>query len=153
VEVVPVPIQLIALDLDGTLLNRNDAISPRNRRAIKAAVHAGVRIVLVTGRGTDVPARLADELKLDLPAICAHGALQRLCADGCIPREAVLAIGDSPNVPMLRWAGVGIAMGNAPLAVRTAVERVTASCEHDGVATAIERYVLEAPLRRAFQSA
>ena len=63
--------------------------------------------------------------------------------------ERVLAIGDSRNdVPMLRWAGTGIAMGNALPEVRRAVPLVTQRCEEDGVAHAIERYVLE-PRRRA----
>ena len=42
-------------------------------------------------------------------------------------RERVLAIGDSRNdVPMLSWAGIGVAMGNASAEVRQAVGRVTA---------------------------
>ncbi|MBV8333765.1 MAG: HAD hydrolase family protein, partial [Candidatus Eremiobacteraeota bacterium] len=50
-------IDLIALDLDGTLLDLDDGISPANRQAIRAALEAGVRVVLVTGRGTDATAR------------------------------------------------------------------------------------------------
>ncbi len=262
-----VPIDLIALDLDGTLLDANDDISDGNRRAVRAALDAGIRVVLVTGRGADLPARLVHELHLNLPAICAHGALTkdflsgrtlghvpvplahalpliafaersrldvavyfeerflrlegttihmedmrgphwrevrsmidvvktpptflrfmgrrsvaamrgalsdsplhckyevwgefeecavtspdatkenalaRLCADLGISADRVLAIGDSRNdVPMLRWAGIGVAMGNAPPDVRLAVERVTAPCDRDGVARAIERYALE----------
>ena len=56
----------------------------------------------------------------------------------------MLAIGDSRNdVPMLAWAGIGVAMGNALPEVRRRVDRVTARCDEDGVARAIERYVLE----------
>ena len=269
-------IDLIALDLDGTLLDLNDGISSQNRQAIAAAIAAGVRVVLVTGRGTDAPARIVRELKLNLPAICAHGALtkdflsgrtlghipvplvyavpmiqyaeqnrlnvavyveekfhrlegarlymddmrgphwcevrslidvlteaptflrflgresvdamreafsdlplhfkyevfgdfeecavtsveatkkhalERLCADLRIPSGAVLAIGDSRNdVPMLRWAGIGVAMANALPEVRQAVGHVTAACTEDGVARAIERYVLD-PLQRSEKSA
>jgi len=258
-------IDLVALDLDGTLLDRNDGISSANRQALGGALEAGVRVVLVTGRGADLPARLVRELGLNVPAICAHGALTkdflsgrtlghipvplahalpmiryaeehrldaavyleerflriegstvhmedmlgphwhevrslagavtfaptflrfmgrqaaqrmravfdhlplhfknevwgdfeecavtspeatkenalaRLCADLQVPAERVLAIGDSRNdVPMLRWAGVGVAMGNAPADVRDAVGRVTATCDRDGVARAIEQYV------------
>ena len=76
------------------------------------------------------------------PEATKENALARLCADLQIPAERVLAIGDSRNdVPMLQWAGVGVAMGNAPPEVRRAVGRVTASCDRDGVARAIERYV------------
>lgn len=257
---------LIALDLDGTLLNVREEVSPRNRRAVRAALDAGIRIVLVTGRGVDTPIRVSKELGLNLPVICCHGALTkdfganrtlghipvplqyakpmveyaereglsiaiyseeffyrlqggklymddmrgpawrevktfadvlhtaptfirflgeesvsamqrefgdlplhfkyeswmnfvecavtsaqatkqralaRLCADFQILPERVLAIGDSRNdIPMLRWAGTGVAMGNALPEVREAVRHVTATNEDDGVALAIERFAL-----------
>lgn len=260
-------LDLIALDLDGTLLNSEERVSPRNRRAIEAALAAGIRIVLVTGRGVDMPIRVSKELGLNLPVICCHGALTkdfganrtlghipvplqyakpmvefserhglsiaiyaeeffyrlegsklfmddmlgpawrevktfadvlhtaptfirflgaesvaamerefrdmplhfkyetwldftecavtsreatkqralaRLCADFQVPPEHVLAIGDSRNdVPMLRWAGLGVAMANALPEVREAVKYVTASNEADGVALALERFALK----------
>lgn len=267
-NVVPRPIQLIALDLDGTLLDSSGGISCANRAAMGAARAMGVGIVAVTGRAAaDVDVRLLAQLNLQLPAICSHGAetidpksgktirhvplageharallehaerralsaaayvagrywclegtpsgmehvrgprwravgsllaipdyeaptlvrvfgrasieavcgafgalplhfkheswetfeecaitspeatkelaLARLCGELSIPAGAVLAIGDSRNdVPMLRWAGVGVAMANAPAEVRANVGRVTASCDADGVARAIEGYVL-----------
>jgi len=52
-------IDLIALDLDGTLLAPDETISVRNRTAIKDALTAGIRVVLVTGRGVDVPIRVS----------------------------------------------------------------------------------------------
>jgi len=262
-----VRIDLIALDLDGTLLDEDDGISLSNRRAVRAALDQGVRVALVTGRGADLPARLVRELELNLPAICAHGALTKdflsgrtlghipvplvhalpmmryaeehhldvavyceerfvrltgttvhmedmrqahwvevpslvtavpfaptflrfmgrravahmqrvfadlplhfkhetwgdfeecavtspqatkehalaaLCADLEIPRERVMAIGDSRNdLPMLLWAGRGVAMGNAPPEVRDRVGRVTENCDRDGVARAIEHCLKE----------
>jgi hydroxymethylpyrimidine pyrophosphatase-like HAD family hydrolase len=76
-------------------------------------------------------------------------ALARLCADFQIVPERVLAIGDSRNdVPMLRWAGVGVAMGNALPEVKESVRYVTASNTDDGVARAIERFV-GIPAKRA----
>jgi len=264
------PIDLIALDLDGTLLNSDEHVSLRNRAAIKRALDAGIRVVLVTGRGVDVPARIALDLGLNVPVICAHGALTKdfvahrtlghlpvplvhakplvehaerhdldlaiytserfyrlhgkrvymadmtgpgwhavgsfaplleeaptflrflgrdsvqavrerfahlplhfkhetwgafeecavtsleatkenalrhLCDHLRIPASRVLALGDSRNdVPMLRWAGVGVAMENALPEVKAAVTHVTARHDADGVALAIERFVL-APRR------
>ena len=262
-------IDLIALDLDGTLLDPEDRVSQANRLAIAAALTEGVRVVLVTGRGVEAPAQIARDLGLTLPVICCHGALTKdvqtgrtighipvplvyakpmleyaeqhglhvgvyieerfyrlvgthryfpdmygpewndvtsfkdvphvaptflrflggqavegvrntfadlplhfkfetwgefeecavtsrdatkkralvqLCEIYGIPRENVLAIGDSRNdVSMLRWAGIGIAMGNADVDVRRTIGRVTAGNDDDGVAQAIEEYVL-APL-------
>ena len=77
----------------------------------------------------------------------------RLCADFQIPAERVMAVGDSRNdLPMLRWAGVGVVMGNAAPEVRESVGYVTARNDEDGVAEAIERLALK-PLRRAKKSA
>jgi Cof subfamily protein (haloacid dehalogenase superfamily) len=60
-----------------------------------------------------------------------------------IPREAVAAIGDSWNdAPLLEAAGFGSAMGSAPPDLRDVASAVVADVAHDGVAEAIERYVL-----------
>ncbi len=266
-------IDLIALDLDGTLLSPDELISPRSRAAIRRSLESGVRVVLVTGRGTDLPVRISRELNLNLPVICCHGALtkdfganrtlehrpvplqyakpmveyaerhglslaiyseeyfwrlegshvfmddmtgpawreattfadilhgaptflrflgresvavmqrefgdwplnfryetwgdfyecavlsreaskenalKQLCADFQILPERVLAVGDSRNdVPMLRWAGVGVAMGNALPEVKQSVRYVTASNAEDGVALAIERFVTLSQARPA----
>ncbi|MGN6326980.1 HAD family hydrolase [Pseudolysinimonas sp.] len=56
-----------------------------------------------------------------------------------IPRENTLVIGDGRNdIDMLRWAGVGIAMGQAPDEVIAASDRVTGTDLEDGVATALD---------------
>jgi len=51
----------------------------------------------------------------------------------------VIAFGDAENdIPMLRAAGVGVAMGNAHAAVKAAADRVTLSNNEDGIAAALE---------------
>jgi 5-amino-6-(5-phospho-D-ribitylamino)uracil phosphatase len=60
-----------------------------------------------------------------------------------VPLSQVMAIGDNNNdIEMLRRAGWGVAMGQAPLAVKAAARAVTASNAQDGAALAIERYAL-----------
>ncbi len=69
--------RLIALDLDGTLLNSRGELSARNRRAIDEARRRGVRIALVTGRRFRDARPLALELGLDVPVIAHNGALTK----------------------------------------------------------------------------
>lgn len=72
-------------------------------------------------------------------------ALAFLAGSMKIPRHEVMAIGDSENdLAMLRWAGWGVAMGTAKPNVRAEADAVTAGCDQDGVALAIEQYVLKA---------
>ena len=77
-------------------------------------------------------------------------ALAELCRTYSIPAARVLAIGDSRNdVPMLQWAGIGVAMANALPEVRDAIATHTASNDDDGVAEAIERFVLSGDARKS----
>jgi len=58
-----------------------------------------------------------------------------------ITAEDVVAFGDMPNdVPMLGWAGLGVAMGNAHPDAVAAADEVTASNAEDGVARVLERW-------------
>ena len=71
------PIRLLALDLDGTLLDRRGKISERNRSAIEKAREAGVRVAVVTGRRFRDSRPIALELGLDVPLIAHNGALTK----------------------------------------------------------------------------
>jgi Cof subfamily protein (haloacid dehalogenase superfamily) len=67
-------------------------------------------------------------------------ALAGVCADRGVEREQVLAFGDMPNdLPMLEWAGHGVAVANAHPDVLAAADEVTGSNEEDGVAAFLER--------------
>lgn len=60
-----------------------------------------------------------------------------------IGRDAVMAVGDSQNdLDMIEYAGLGVAMGNASETVKAAAQAVTRGHDEDGVAEAIEKYVL-----------
>ncbi|MDY0405061.1 Cof-type HAD-IIB family hydrolase [Virgibacillus sp. 179-BFC.A HS] len=242
-------IKLIALDMDGTLLNSENRISEQNKRTIKQAMEQNVHVVLSTGRwlGTCYP--YAEELRLQSYLITSNGgqiftmekelveehlleteslekmyrigeaagadmwlvstkgiyrdglpvnfkeqkwlkfgcvsddlvkmdhvveevskignleltnsmpnnlevnpigvnkanALRTICKKLGITMENVLAAGDSLNdIKMIEQAGVGVAMGNAQNAVKKVADYVTADHNDDGVAKAIERFVLQA---------
>ena len=60
-----------------------------------------------------------------------------------IPAAQVLAMGDGgSDLPLLQAAGIGVAMANATEGLKAAADYVTASCDEDGVAAAIEKFVL-----------
>lgn len=60
-----------------------------------------------------------------------------------VPSENVMAIGDAPNdVGMLKWAGLGVAVGNAWEETRAAADVVVPANDEDGVSHAIKSYVL-----------
>ena len=62
-----------------------------------------------------------------------------------VDADRVMAIGDAPNdVGMIRWAGLGIAVENGWPEVRQAADVVISSNNDDGVAEALDRYILRA---------
>lgn len=241
-------IRLIALDMDGTLLNNDEEISKENKQAIAKAVEMGIHIVLSTGRSYHTVYEYVKDLQLNSFLITVNGgeiwdssgnllvrnlleaeqinmmwelkklhntkfwamtvdeiyrdelpkditfsenewlkfgfdveddetrktimqkltenklqvtnssptnlevnpygiskawALEEVCARIEITMENVIAMGDSLNdVAMIASAGVGIAMGNAQEAVKEAADWVTETNEENGVAKAIQRWVL-----------
>jgi len=60
-----------------------------------------------------------------------------------VSQGEVMAIGDAPNdLGMIQWAGLGVAVHNAHPLVRQAADYITASNDEDGVAEALEMFVV-----------
>ena len=67
--------------------------------------------------------------------------LARLAEERGIAPERAVAFGDMPNdLPMLAWAGLGVAMANAHADVLAAADEVTGTNDEDGVARVLERW-------------
>lgn len=77
-------------------------------------------------------------------AACTKGAaLEALSAHLGIAQSEVMAVGDGGNdVAMLEYAGISVAMGNAIPEAKQAAKYVTDTNEEDGLAKAIERFLL-----------
>jgi Cof subfamily protein (haloacid dehalogenase superfamily) len=70
-------IRLIALDIDGTLLNSQWEVSAGNRAAIAEATRRGIEVALVTGRRYDFALPVARQIDSPLTMIVNNGALVR----------------------------------------------------------------------------
>lgn len=87
--------KLFATDLDGTLLDAQDGIHPRDMAAIARARELGVVVTIATGRLTSRTHPTARALKLDAPLVCADGgvlvcaATERVLQRRPVPRQAV----------------------------------------------------------------
>jgi len=58
-----------------------------------------------------------------------------------ITRKEILAIGDASNdKEMISWAGLGVAMGNAPDEVKAEADEIAPDNDHDGAAVTVERF-------------
>ncbi len=68
-------VRLIALDIDGTLLDSTSALPEANRRAIETAFERGIEVALVTGRRFDFALPIALQIACPLTMIVNNGAL------------------------------------------------------------------------------
>ena len=70
-------VRLIAVDLDGTLLNSRKRVSAEDAEAVRAAAARGVEFVPVTGRNFSTALPMVEDLLTTGPLISNNGALIR----------------------------------------------------------------------------
>jgi 5-amino-6-(5-phospho-D-ribitylamino)uracil phosphatase len=73
--------RLLAIDIDGTLVNSQNELTEATRAAVLRAKQAGVHVVLATGRRYSRVLPLVEPLQLNLPLVTASGALIKRAAD------------------------------------------------------------------------
>ncbi|MFG6496645.1 Cof-type HAD-IIB family hydrolase [Fictibacillus sp. UD] len=66
--------KLIAIDMDGTLVNRQLKVTRENSETISKAVEEGHHVVIATGRSYDEARHALEDAELHLPLICVNGA-------------------------------------------------------------------------------
>ena len=71
------PVRLIALDIDGTLLDSRWKLPDANREAIQEAAQRGIEVALVTGRRYDFALPVAQDLGCPVTMIVNNGGLIR----------------------------------------------------------------------------
>jgi hydroxymethylpyrimidine pyrophosphatase-like HAD family hydrolase len=83
-------------------------------------------------------------LEISAPGVSKASSLAQLCARAGIASGEVMAFGDMPNdLPMLVWAGRGVAVANAHPDVLAAADEVTGSNDESGVAAVLEHVLAE----------
>lgn len=93
--------------------------------------------------GLTVVSSLPRNMELNAAGVNKGAGLLALAGALGIPPEATMACGDGGNdTAMLQAAGVGVAMGNAFDEVKAAADFVTATNNEDGVALAVEKFIL-----------
>ncbi len=99
----------------------------------------------VNGSARLLQAGVSDMLEVLPPGASKGAALKALLRDLNIAPENVLAVGDAENdIEMLQLAGMSAAVANASPTVKAVAKAVVASHDEDGVAEAVERWVLQA---------
>lgn len=82
-------------------------------------------------------------LEITNPAVNKGTALKFIADKLKVDRQEIIAFGNGNNdIPMMCYAGWGVAVGNAPPTVKQAARLVTGTNNDDGVADVIEKYIL-----------
>lgn len=98
----------------------------------------------IAGTGlVSVSQSMKDNLEIMNKDVTKGKAVKTLAELYGIDREEVIAIGDNENdMSMIEYAGLGIAMGNAEECLKNVANYITGDYQEDGVAEAIEKFVL-----------
>jgi Cof subfamily protein (haloacid dehalogenase superfamily) len=119
------PIRLIALDIDGTLLNSRWEVSSPNRAAIAEATRRGIEVVVVTGRRYDFALPVVRQIESPLTMIVNNGAMVRN-NDGkthvrhLLPRETARQVLEAT----LPWRDATAVVFDRPMANQVILERI-----------------------------
>lgn len=98
----------------------------------------------LTPLGVEVVFGEATGIACSLPGNDKGTGLVKLCEVTGIPLSEAISVGDADNdLPMIRAAGLGVAMGNANENVKAAADHITADCDRSGVAEVIRKFLLE----------
>ena len=85
------PVRLLAIDIDGTLLDPTFQITSANLAALQRAHQAGIEIVLVTGRRHTFALPVAEALGFEVALISSNGALTKSSAGELFHRDLLPA--------------------------------------------------------------
>lgn len=93
--------------------------------------------------GLEVSSSFATSLEINGAGVTKGKGVEMVARHYNIKKEEIICIGDGENdISMLKHAGLGVAMGNAPENVKAVADYITDTNDNDGVAKVIEKFVL-----------
>jgi Cof subfamily protein (haloacid dehalogenase superfamily) len=156
------PVRLIALDIDGTLLDSRWQLSEANRSAVSEAARRGIEVALVTGRRYDFAMPIAHQFDCPLTMIVNNGALIRT-ADGETHLRHLLTedVARSVLEATKRWREGAAVIFDRPVANQIMLESLREddsiryayykrNLANIGVVSPLENSVTEAPIQVMF---
>ena len=152
-------VRLIALDIDGTLLDSRWQLSEANRAAIADAAERGIEIALATGRRYDFALPIAQKLGCPLTMIVSNGALNR-AKSGETHLRHLLSVDTARRVldATREWRDGAAVIFDRPKERQLMLERIDAddtlryayysrNLEYIGVADPLETCLTEDPIQ------
>jgi Cof subfamily protein (haloacid dehalogenase superfamily) len=136
VQAVPIGEQFYSMSHEPTKMLA--IAEPHQILEIQKMIHAefGKEVYAATSK--------SNYLEMMHPSVNKGYALELLAQSMKLSRDEVMAIGDSNNdIPMLEYAGLGVAMGNSTDKIKAVAQAVTGHHNEHGVAQAIEEYILK----------
>jgi Cof subfamily protein (haloacid dehalogenase superfamily) len=124
--------QLLSADVVKLLARHEELGSDELLAAARAAVPEVAELTHSSSDGL---------LEISAVGVSKASGLATVCADLGVAAEQVVAFGDMPNdLPMLAWAGLGVAVANAHPEVLAVADEVTGRNDDDGVAQVLDRW-------------
>ena len=156
------PVRLIALDIDGTLLDSRWQLSEANRAAVAAAARRGIEVALVTGRRYDFAMPIARQFDCPLTMIVNNGAIIRT-ADGnthlrhLLPKDIAGSVLQSTK----KWRHGAAVIFDRPVENQIMLESLVAddsiryayykrNLDHIGISAPLEDSLTEDPIQVMF---
>jgi 3-deoxy-D-manno-octulosonate 8-phosphate phosphatase (KDO 8-P phosphatase) len=132
-------IKLLVLDVDGVLTDGTITINAdgseskhynaRDDHGVRLWRRAGLKVALMSGRQCEATGRLAERIEADYVFQDCHyklPVLEKLLRESALSPHQVACVGDDlPDLPMIRYAGFGVAVADAVEEVRENADYVT----------------------------
>jgi 3-deoxy-D-manno-octulosonate 8-phosphate phosphatase (KDO 8-P phosphatase) len=154
-------IQLILMDCDGTLTDGRIILLPDGEeiknfhvldgQGVALAKEAGLRVGVISGRRSLVLERRAAENRFDFLVQRVEdklAAYRSIVEQAELPDEQVAFIGDDlPDIPLMRKAGLAVAVASAAEEVKAVAQLVTNRAGGDGAVREAIEFILKAQSR------